>query len=220
MKQKIHFTDPYLISPTNPVSVNLIGAGRTGSQVLHLLGRMNYTLLAHGHPGLFVRLFDGDTITKSNIGCQLFFENEIGFNKAAVLINRANRQYGTNWKAFPYHYDKENFQVNEKYLAANIIISCVDTIAARFTIEISAKQNTVTQVPATEEITLSEKTADIKIQKEKTIETDFENPVQEHKGAGIKDLLEDLMQAEKGGGNVPYELRKKKRKKRKRKPRL
>ena len=85
---------------------------------------------------------------------------------------------------------------------------------------ISAKQNTVTQVSATEEITLSEKTADIKIQKEKTIETDFENPVQEHKGAGIKDLLEDLMQAEKGGGNVPYELRKKKRKKRKRKPRL
>ncbi len=85
---------------------------------------------------------------------------------------------------------------------------------------ISAKQNTVTQVPATEEITLSEKTADIKIQKEKTIETDFENPVQEHKGAGINDLLEDLMQAEKGGGNVPYELRKKKRKKRKRKPRL
>lgn len=134
MKQKIHFTDEWLLNPANPVSVNLIGAGRTGSQVLHLLGRMNYSLLAHGHPGLFVRLFDGDSISKANIGCQLFFENEIGFNKAAVLINRANRQYGTNWKAFLYNYDKENFQANPKYFAANITISCVDTIAARFTI--------------------------------------------------------------------------------------
>lgn len=134
MKQKIHFTDAFLINPTNPVSVNLIGAGRTGSQVLHLLGRMNYTLIAHGHPGLFVRLFDGDTISKANIGCQLFFENEIGFNKAAVLINRANRQYGTNWKAILYRYDKENYQANARHFAANITISCVDTIAARFSI--------------------------------------------------------------------------------------
>jgi len=134
MKQKIHFTDSWLLNPTNPVSVNLIGAGRTGSQVLHLLGRMNYILMAHGHPGLFVRLFDGDTVTKANIATQLFFENEIGFNKAGVLINRANRQHGTNWKAFPYNYDKVNFHSNEKYFAANITISCVDTIAARFTI--------------------------------------------------------------------------------------
>ena len=33
-KQKIHFTDSDLINPTNPILVNVIGAGGTGSKVL------------------------------------------------------------------------------------------------------------------------------------------------------------------------------------------
>ena len=34
VKTKVHFTDNALINPTNPITVNLIGAGGTGSQVL------------------------------------------------------------------------------------------------------------------------------------------------------------------------------------------
>ena len=36
-KTKMHFADTYLISPTNPLTVNLIGAGGTGSKVLTAL---------------------------------------------------------------------------------------------------------------------------------------------------------------------------------------
>ena len=34
MKKRVHFTDNYLLNPQHPVTVNLIGAGGTGSQVL------------------------------------------------------------------------------------------------------------------------------------------------------------------------------------------
>lgn len=33
-KTKVHFTDNYLLNPTNPITINLIGAGGTGSQTL------------------------------------------------------------------------------------------------------------------------------------------------------------------------------------------
>ncbi|GAA4905950.1 hypothetical protein [Mucilaginibacter defluvii] len=36
-KIKVHFTDTNLINATNPVTVNLIGAGGTGSKVLTAL---------------------------------------------------------------------------------------------------------------------------------------------------------------------------------------
>lgn len=32
--KRVHYTDSYLMSPQHPVTVNLIGAGGTGSQVL------------------------------------------------------------------------------------------------------------------------------------------------------------------------------------------
>ena len=45
-KPKVHFTDDNLLNPTNPIMVNLIGAGGTGSKVLTALMEMNhYTLL-------------------------------------------------------------------------------------------------------------------------------------------------------------------------------
>ena len=55
-KPKVHFTDNYLISPTNPITVNLIGAGGTGSKVLTALMEMNHSLIELGHTGLRVRL--------------------------------------------------------------------------------------------------------------------------------------------------------------------
>mgnify|MGYP006974284545 CR=1 FL=1 len=57
-KIKVHFTDNSLINATNPISVNLIGAGGTGSKVLTALMEMNHSLIALGHAGLSVRLWD------------------------------------------------------------------------------------------------------------------------------------------------------------------
>lgn len=140
-KSTVHFTDKYLLSPTNPILVNLIGAGGTGSQVLTSLARMNHTLKALGHPGLFVRLFDDDIISEANLGRQLFSTSELGLHKAAALIARVNRFFGTNWKSICTRFDSEN--LTHEQSQANITISCVDTVAARFAITAILKENSM-----------------------------------------------------------------------------
>ena len=42
--RKIHYTDNYLLKPYHPVTVFIIGAGGTGSQVVTNLARMNAAL--------------------------------------------------------------------------------------------------------------------------------------------------------------------------------
>lgn len=130
-KPSVHFIDKYLLAPTNPVIVNLIGAGGTGSQVLTALGRINVSLVALGHPGIVVKLFDDDLVTSANMGRQLFTKSEIGFAKAVVLINRMNRFFGTNWKA---HCIKISAKSDKNELSGNIIITCVDSVKTRFEI--------------------------------------------------------------------------------------
>ena len=44
--KKIHFTDRYLLNPRHPVTVFVIGAGGTGSQVITNLARMSMALQA------------------------------------------------------------------------------------------------------------------------------------------------------------------------------
>lgn len=71
-KTTVHFTDSALIQATNPITVNLIGAGGTGSQVLTALARINHALNEFNHAGLEVRLWDDDTVATANLGRQLF----------------------------------------------------------------------------------------------------------------------------------------------------
>ena len=97
--RKIHYTDNYLLKPYHPVTVFIIGAGGTGSQVITNLARMDTALQASGHPGLHVTLFDPDTVTQANIGRQLFSETELGMNKATAAVTRVNRFFGTAWMA-------------------------------------------------------------------------------------------------------------------------
>lgn len=127
-KQAVHFTHRDLLDPTNPVSVNLIGCGGTGSHVLTCLARMHKSLLALGHVGLQVHVFDDDVVSEANQGRQLFFDAEIGLKKAVALVNRINRAIGTNWKAVTERY------VQGQPLPAQITISCVDNVASRFEI--------------------------------------------------------------------------------------
>jgi PRTRC genetic system ThiF family protein len=125
MKQKMHFTDSYLLNPTHPVTVNLIGCGGTGSQVLTALSRINHTLTALGHPGLHVTTYDPDTVTEANLGRQLFSASDTGLNKAVILTTRINRFFSTGWKAVPDFYACE---------PANILITCVDNVKSRMDI--------------------------------------------------------------------------------------
>lgn len=129
MKTNAHFIAPELLNPANPVEVCVIGAGGTGAQVLTALARMSHSLQALGHAGFQVTLWDDDIVTDANRGRQLFAECEVGLSKAAALITRCNRFFGTGWKAV----SKKLGSTSGKVKAA-IYITCVDTVAARLEI--------------------------------------------------------------------------------------
>jgi PRTRC genetic system ThiF family protein len=134
MKTPVHFVHSYLRQPTNSVTVNLIGAGGTGSHLLPALGGIHADLQAMDHPGLQVTVFDDDVVTPFNLGRQGFSAAEIGLPKAVAILARTNRFYGTGWQPVGTRWANETKVALEPYLNANLTISCVDTAASRFAI--------------------------------------------------------------------------------------
>jgi PRTRC genetic system ThiF family protein len=135
----VHFTDIYLLNPVHQVTVDLVGLGGTGSQVLSNLARMNVAIQGLGHPGFHVRVWDKDIVTVSNLGRQLFSAPDLGLNKAVVLTSRVNRFYGFEWQAMA-----ENYWGHQR---SNILITCVDTAAARIAIAENIFKNKRQQDP-------------------------------------------------------------------------
>jgi PRTRC genetic system ThiF family protein len=134
VKPTVHIVEKILLNPYNPIMVNLIGAGGTGSQFLTALGRMNHALTELNHPGLMVRVFDDDKVEPANLGRQLFTTAELGLYKAVALVNRINLFFGTSWKAITERYNYETIQADPDLRMAEFTISCVDTVSARFEI--------------------------------------------------------------------------------------
>ena len=128
--KRVHYIDNYLINPQHPVTVNLIGAGGTGSQVLTCLARLDTALRGLGHPGLFITVYDSDIVTEANIGRQLFSPSDIGLNKAQCLVTRMNNFFGNDWKAVPDIYPAALKDARRDNLA-NITITCTDNIKSR-----------------------------------------------------------------------------------------
>ena len=100
--KKRHFADNYIINPMHPLTVNVIGAGGTGCQVVTALARINCALQGLGHTGLDVTVYDDDIVTMANLGRQLFMVSEVGANKADVLVTRINRFFDFEWEAVLY----------------------------------------------------------------------------------------------------------------------
>lgn len=112
------------------VRVLLVGAGGNGSQMLPGLARLHMTLVALGHPaGLHVTTVDGDTVSMSNVGRQLFYRTDIGLSKAVVLTHRVNACFGLSWSSY-FGFVDESTSLND----VDLVISCVDTRKARRTI--------------------------------------------------------------------------------------
>lgn len=128
--KRVHYVDNYLLNPQHPVTVNLIGVGGTGSQVLTNLARLDVTLRALNHPGLFVTVYDPDVVTESNIGRQLFSFSDLGLNKAQCLVTRLNHFFGNEWQAVPKIYPSNVHAAKDEDLA-NITITCTDNIKSR-----------------------------------------------------------------------------------------
>ena len=135
----IHIADKTLLNPTNPITVNLIGAGGTGSNMIMALAKMNYSLIALGAPGLQVNLYDDDKVTPATVGRQMFAESELDMYKAVILINRVNRFWGTNWKAVTEQYKSACLDRYPNGGKATVFITCVDNVGARFDIATAIK---------------------------------------------------------------------------------
>ncbi len=125
---KRHFTHNYLLNPQHRVTIALVGAGGTGSQLLPELARIDHALYKLGHPGLFVTVFDDDIVTDANIGRQLFSLSDVGLSKSMVLVDRINSFFGLDWQSRTERYpgvEPETF---------NITITCVDNVKTRIDI--------------------------------------------------------------------------------------
>ncbi|OPY67775.1 MAG: ThiF family protein [Syntrophorhabdaceae bacterium PtaU1.Bin034] len=127
MNTLTHYIYPSIVSARGPVDIVLVGAGGTGGQVLSGLARMNQALKALGSPGLHLRVLDGDSVSASNVGRQLFSPADIGKNKAVVLVTRLNLFFGTNWEAYPW-----NVARGLRLPSGGIVISAVDDVNARY----------------------------------------------------------------------------------------
>lgn len=125
---KTHYTHNYLLNPYHPLTVAVVGAGGTGSQVMQGLARIDYALCKLGHPGLTVTLYDDDTVTEANIGRQLFSPSEIGLYKATVLADRINSFFGTDWESQVEKYPSHDAMPH------NITLTCVDNVKSRLEI--------------------------------------------------------------------------------------
>lgn len=111
----------------------LIGAGGNGSLMLGHLARI-HTALVRGRihePGLHVRVVDDDVVSEANLGRQAFSPSDLGLPKATALVQRINLFYGTRWEACVTRF---NTGTTGYITAGHIVISCVDTIAARLSI--------------------------------------------------------------------------------------
>lgn len=108
------------------IMIQMIGAGGSGSELLDGLVRMDTALRAVGHPGLHITLWDGDTVSATNIVRQRFLPGDEGQNKAAVLIHRLNLFMGTDWQAVPRRFDPARERID-----FDLLITCVDKAAVR-----------------------------------------------------------------------------------------
>lgn len=106
----------------------VIGCGGTGSALIGGLPFLHQALIALGHPGLQVIVADGDRVSPTNCVRQPFSESEIGLYKSVVLVNRLNLFWGLQWQA------STDFVTAKTEGKTDIIISCVDTRAARLAI--------------------------------------------------------------------------------------
>jgi PRTRC genetic system ThiF family protein len=119
-----HHTHPTLLERFD---VALIGAGGNGSQMLTCLARLHHAMVALGHPGFDVSVYDPDTVSEANVGRQMFSPADVGQAKADVITYRVNAFFGLAWKARAERYGA----AGRTHAAGDLNIVCVDSRASR-----------------------------------------------------------------------------------------
>jgi PRTRC genetic system ThiF family protein len=119
-----------------PVKTLVIGCGGTGSAIAGGLPRLHKIMRALGHPGgLEVTFMDGDLVSNTNTVRQAFSAGDVGANKAEVIAHRLNMFYGLDWRAEPAFLPSSAAKARTQLSGFHLIISCVDTRAARAAID-------------------------------------------------------------------------------------
>ena len=103
--------------------IAVAGCGGTGSQILVMLARLDAALRALGGRGIEVFCYDPDTVSAANCGRQVFYDSDLGRNKAEVLAERLRM-------CFPEFKIKGRPDKFRK-LSCNVLISCVDSRRSR-----------------------------------------------------------------------------------------
>lgn len=114
------------------ITIDVIGAGGTGSQLADQLASLECTMRSLGHPGFRVTLHDGDHVERSNVGRQRFTHHDVGQMKVIPLVHRINGFYDLQWEASPLHVDPARAQDHLRALHDDgLVITCVDKAAFR-----------------------------------------------------------------------------------------
>lgn len=131
-----HYIEQKFLNPVHPVTIVVVGAGGTGSQVLTNLAKMSHSLRQLGHPGLYIVAVDDDTVSETNIGRQAFGLGDLGQNKASILISRLNAYFGTDWTIDPIRLEKDLPKAigGISWGYVDMLITCVDSAKARIEI--------------------------------------------------------------------------------------
>ena len=119
-----------------PLDVVVVGVGGTGGEVVSNLLNVHLWLKATEHPGLQVTAWDPDDVSESNVVRQRYSYSDIGRNKATTLVSRVNLAYNLEWNAVPARFTGQAARCSH-----DIVISCVDTRAARASLHKTAFSN-------------------------------------------------------------------------------
>lgn len=134
MKSPIYFNSIH-----GNIRILLVGAGGTGSHLLHRLGAINQQLELMTNKSLLVTVCDGDTVEPHNCGRQLFDPaSDIGANKAVCLVETVNRIYKTSFVAVANNFSMDLYI----RCGPSLLVMAVDSVKSRMEILNSVNQNT------------------------------------------------------------------------------
>jgi len=122
------------------IKVCLIGAGGNGSEMMDCLIRIAKGLEARGsETGLSVVVIDDDLVEPQNLIRQRFWPSDVGIYKSQSVVEKANYLLGMDWNFIPGRIPLAGESCLPKGETFDIVITCVDNVAARITLYESYK---------------------------------------------------------------------------------
>lgn len=119
----------------NNIRILVVGAGGTGSHLVHKLAMINQQVELMTDKSIKVCVCDFDMVEKHNCGRQLFnLATDVGMNKATCLVETVNDMYNCDFIGYPIAYNSETrIEISRKF-SPDMVILAVDSVKARLNI--------------------------------------------------------------------------------------